>query len=340
MTKDNYPVNESDRAEKDPVQHRHMESKQVTAAAVQMNAILADVGTNLRKAELLIDKAFLKGAEIVILPEFFPSGVAFNQLMLKAALPIDGKATELLLRKARQHHGMVGGSFLSIKPDHERYNTFVLAFPDGTYAIHDKDIPTMWENCYYRGGNDPGIIDTPLGTFGSALCWEFIRTRTAQRLKSKIHLLVGGSCWWTVPDKAIPLPFKETVERLNLDIMKSTPSRMARLLGVPVVHAAHAGNFEGCVPWFPKLRYRSFYLGETQIVDSRGSILSRLSREQGEDVITARLSLGSPFPSEPIPEGFWIPRLHPMFKLLWHYQNFHGRLYYESKKKKGFRSEG
>lgn len=313
-----------------------MESKQFTVAAVQMNVVLADVETNIKKAELLIDKAFLKGANMVILPEFFTSGVAFNPVMLKAALPIDGRATELLLNKARQYNGIVGGSFLSIKSDGERYNTFVLAFPDGTYATHDKDIPTMWENCYYRGGNDPGIIDTPFGTFGAALCWEFIRTQTAQRLKSKIHLLIGGSCWWTVPDKTIPLPFKKKMERLNLDLMRSTPSKMARLLGVPVVHAAHAGNFEGFVPWLPKLRYRSYYLGETQIVDSCGNILSRLSREQGEDVISAQLRFEEPLPSESIPKGFWVSKLHPMFKLIWYYQNFHGKRYYKAMKKKGF----
>ncbi len=315
-----------------------MGSKQIIAAAVQMNVVLADVGTNLRKAGLLIDEAFSKGAELVVLPEFFTSGVAFTPLMMKAALPVDGKATELLLKKARQHSRMVGGSFLSIKPDHERYNTFLLAFPDGRYATHDKDIPTMWENCYYRGGNDPGILDTPMGTVGAALCWEFIRTRTAKRLKFRIDLLVGGSCWWTVPEKNILLPFKKSIDRLNLEIMKATPSRMARILGVPVVHAAHAGRIEGMTPWLPGFGYRSHYLGETQIVDSRGNVLSRMSREQGEGVITARLDLEKAPASEPIPDGFWIAELHPVFKLVWHYQNLHGRLYYKKMKKKNFTS--
>jgi len=310
-----------------------METNHIIAAAIQMKAELAHVQANLGKADKLIDEAFAQGANLVVLPEFFTSGVAFHPSMINAALPLEGKALELLTAKAKKNNGMVGGSFLAIKSDGERYNTFVLAFPDGRYATHDKDLPTMWENCYYTRGKDAGILDAPLGPIGAALCWEFIRTQTARRLESKIDLLVGGSCWWTAPEGTFPLPFKETLRTMNLEIMKQTPSRMARILGVPVVHAAHAGDFEGHVPWFPGLKIRSYYLGETQIVDNNGNILSRMSREQGEGVVVAKLTIGRRQPSEPIPEGFWIPKLHPIFKILWHYQNFHGRQYYRRMKK-------
>jgi len=47
---------------------------------------------------------------------------------------------------------IVGGSFIASRSG-EHYNTFVLAMPDGSTAFHDKDQPTMWENCYYLGGS-------------------------------------------------------------------------------------------------------------------------------------------------------------------------------------------
>ncbi len=50
----------------------------VRIAAVQMQAILGDVEANLAKAEQLAREAFRRGAEWVILPEFFTSGVAFH----------------------------------------------------------------------------------------------------------------------------------------------------------------------------------------------------------------------------------------------------------------------
>lgn len=297
----------------------------LVAAAIQMRAALGDVPANLAKAERLVDQAFQAGARLVVLPEFFPSGVGFDPAMAGAALPLKGPALELLLAKASEHGGLVGGSFIAIREDGERRNTFVLAAPDGTYATHDKDLPTMWENCYYSGGDDPGILDTPLGPTGAALCWELVRSQTARRLAGRVDLVVGGSCWWTVPRG---VPFLGSVARRNLRIMKETPSRMARMLGVPVVHAAHAGDFSARFPWFPGVPYRSHFLGEAQIVDARGNILARMAREEGDGVVTAEIEPGRLVPLDPIPESFWIPRFHPLILAFWHYQRWHGRRHY------------
>jgi predicted amidohydrolase len=53
--------------------------------------------------------------------------------------------------------------------------------------------------------------------------------------------------------------------------------------------------------------YPSHYLGEAQIVDGKGDVLARTSREEGEGVITADVSFGS-IADEPeaIPDRFWI----------------------------------
>ncbi len=305
-----------------------MQSNGLTAAAVQMQAELGDVAANLEKASRLTDEAFRRGADLVILPEFFPTGVGFHSSLLQAALPFKGKALELLMGKAARFGAPVGGSFIAVKEDGERYNTFVLAFPDGNFYTHDKDIPTMWENCYYIGGTDDGMLKTPLGPVGVALCWEMIRTQTVRRLKGKVELLVGGSCWWTLPGRGIPLPFKQSLAEQNLAVMRDTPARMARLLGVPVVHGAHAGNFECRLPWLPGLTYRSHFLGETQIVDGSGNILAHMGCEQGDGVVTAKILTGQVEAREEVQEGFWIPKLHPLFKFFWSYQNLHGRRYY------------
>jgi predicted amidohydrolase len=299
-------------------------------AAVQMTARLADVDYNLERAGVLLEKAFSRGCEMVILPEFFTSAVAFHPAMLHAALPFDGPALELLRGAARKHGGYAGGSFIASR-DGENYNTFVLAFPDGGYATHDKDQPTMWENCYYRAGEDEGILETPLGPVGAALCWELVRTRTVHRLRHKVDMLVGGSCWWTVPDRHIPIPGKGRAHRRNLEIMKETPSRVARMLGVPVIHAAHAQDFECRMPLLPCLRYRSYYLGETMVVDAAGEVLARRSREEGEGLAVADIEPGRIDPVEELPDGFWIPDLPWLIRMVWHYQNLHGRFYYRRK---------
>jgi N-carbamoylputrescine amidase len=296
-------------------------------AAVQMKARLGDVDNNIDAARRLAKEAFREGADWVILPEFFTSAMGFHPKMHDVALPLEGRAMQMLKDLSREHNGVVGGSYIAVRGMHS-YNTFVLALPDGTTLMHDKDQPTMWENCYYQGGTDEGILETPVGRTGVAMCWEFIRTRTVRRLLGRVNLVVGGSCWWTLPKKRLP-GFPPRLHDLSQQIMAQTPSRFARLLGAPVVHAAHAGDFEGKLPFSPGFLYRSYYLGETQIVDETGRIMARMKREDGEGFVTAELDLSKKHePTESVPDGFWIPELPRAFRLLWIIQNLHGRRYY------------
>lgn len=302
-------------------------TKTIRVAAVQMKAELADVATNLAKAEQLVRAAFARGARFVILPEFFTSGLAFHPEMAKAIRSIDGPPTQLLRDLARQGNAIVGGSFLAWR-DGNVYNSFVLALPDGGTRRHDKDHPTLWENCYYVGGNDEGVLPTPLGSVGAAMCWEFIRSKTAVRLKGKVGMVAGGSCWWTVRDS---VPADDPYRKQNLEILKATPSRFARMLGVPVVHAAHAGSFVGRSWPEEGTAYPSHYLGETQIVDGKGVILARMAREEGEGLITADISFGR-IADEPeaIPDRYWIAEFPEGTYRRWKDQLMPGHEYYVS----------
>jgi hypothetical protein len=113
--------------------------------------------------------------------------------------------------------------------------------------------------------------------------------------------------------------------------MEDTPRRLAKLLGCPVIHAAHAAAFKGNMPLMPGIRYSSYLLGETQIVDASGNILARLRQEDGEGIAVSNVEMGRIPPSEPLPEGFWIPQLPLFFRFIWTYQNFHGHWYYRFK---------
>jgi len=303
----------------------------IKVAAIQMCAAFGNVKENLRKAEILLQDALQRGAKWAILPEFFTSGVGFHPDLLKVALPLEGPALSLMHEMAGAYGAVVGGSFIC-RREGNNYNTFLLVFPDGSYEVHDKDLPTMWENCYYRGGHDDGILDTPIGKVGAALCWEYVRTQTVRRLAGRVELVVGGTCWWDLP-RGLGMP--KLLSERNRRILYETPGRFARMVGAPVIHASHAGRFTCNWPWLPGVRYRSVYLGETQIVDGAGNILARLTHEDGEGVITAEITPGRVGPSEEIPDRFWIPDLPGLIRFSWTYQNIHGRRYYRKMNSRG-----
>lgn len=88
------------------------------------------------------------------------------------------------------------------------------------------------------------------------------------RKVAAIQMLLAGSTWWTLRDD---VDAEHPLRAVNLKMLQQTPPRFARLLGVPVVHASHAGPFQGFdSPELPDVPYRSVYLGETMITDGRG----------------------------------------------------------------------
>lgn len=285
------------------------DSLKLRVAAIQMSAKLGDVESNLNQAEHLVREALRNGAGWVILPEFFTSAAAFHPDMVKASQPINGTPLQLLKKLAQEGNAVIGGSFLAER-EQEVYNTFVLVFPDGSVLQHDKDLPTNWENCYYKKGKDDGIMNTPIGPVGAVLCWEFIRSQTARRLSNKVKMVVGGSCWWTLPDST---DAENPLRAVNLKMLQQAPSRMARMLGVPVIHGSHAGNFEGFMsPELPDVPFNSTYQGEAMIVDAQGKVLARRALDEGEGVVIAEIEVtDKPAPGEPIPESFWIPEEMP-----------------------------
>lgn len=304
-------------------------TRHIRAAAIQMTPKLGDVEANLAQAEQLLDQAISQGAEWVILPEMFTSAAAFHEDMIRAIRPVDGAPAQLLRDKAIQHKVTVGGSFLAA--DGEKvHNRFLLFLPDGSSYRHDKDQPTYWESCYYQDGGDDGVLHTPVGDVGVALCWEMIRSRTAARMLGKIQLLLAGSTWWTLPDEAdADHPYR----KVNIDMLRQAPARLSRMLGVPVIHASHAGPFSGFdSPELPDVPYDSVYLGETMICDARGNKLARRSMEEGAGVVMAEIDVPlTPSPVEPIPGRFWLPEQMPQeWKDAWTRWLPRGRDYYRT----------
>ena len=297
------------------------------AAAIQLEPAIADVATNLEACEQLADAAAGAGAECIVLPEFFSTGIAFREELAGAALAPDGAATELLRALATRHGATVGGSFLCRDADGHVRNAFFLVGPDGrVLGRHDKDLPTMWENAFYVEGDDDGVIDAGDSTVGAAVCWEFMRSQTARRLRGRVDLVLGGSGWWSIPAWP-PRAVTRRLEAANARTAALVAERFARLVGAPVVHAAHAGELECPLPWTP-FAYRGRFQGGAVIVDAQGRVLARRDRRHGPGFALADVAPGRVAPLDEVPDRFWLHRRGAVGSLLWSYQRAHGRRWY------------
>ncbi|GAB3032521.1 carbon-nitrogen hydrolase family protein [Mycobacterium bourgelatii] len=295
-------------------------------AAIQLEAVPADVDANLAIAERLVEHAVAEGAQTIALPEFFTTGVGFWPELAHAALPPDGKATELLQNLAQRHGVMIGGSLLIRDADCDVRNAYLLVTADGVVGRHDKDLPTMWENAFYVGGHDDGVINAGELTVGAAVCWELMRTQTVRRLRGRIDLAMTGSGWWSIP-RWWPGPVFERLETRNAATAWRAAASFATYVGAPVLHAAHSGPLRCRMPWLP-LGYDGRFEGGAMIVAADGAVLASRDHTTGEGVVVADVETGRQPPIANVPKGFW---LHPRGALpaaVWHYQRLHGRRYY------------
>lgn len=295
----------------------------IRVAAVQIEADVGNVDHNLEACERQVNRAAVEGAAWIVLPEFFSTGVAFCPGLSRDAAPSDGAPTRLLRDLARRHGAHVGGSTLVRDQDGHVRNAFLLAGPNGRLlGRHDKDLPTMWENALYVGGDDSGRIETGSATVGVALCWELLRTQTVKRLAGQVDLVLGGSGWWSVPK----WPSLAGAEIRNARRATQAPQVFARHVGAPVVHAAHAGPLSCRFPGTP-LTYRGHFEGGAQVCDASGKVLAFRGRERGNSVAVADVETGRAAPA-PTPGRFWLQRRGAVAAFAWAHQNRHGRRVY------------
>jgi predicted amidohydrolase len=298
----------------------------VRVAAIQLEPRIGDVAENLERCRRLAEAAASDGAEWIVLPEFFTTGMGFVPELADAAVRPDGEAAGLLLDLARRHGAIVGGSFLCRDPDGEVRNAFLLATPDGIAGRHDKDLPTMWENAFYVGGADDGVMAAGGLDVGAAVCWELMRTQTARRLRGRVDIVVGGSFWWSIPAWP-PAALTRRREAANERLAVAAAPAMAEFVGAPVVHASHCGPLVCRVPWAP-MRYEGHIEGGASITDAHGRVLAFRDRREGPGHAIADLEPGRVPPSRAIPDRFWLHRRDPIAAFIWTHQRAHGRRWY------------
>ncbi|ENX17735.1 hypothetical protein F895_00879 [Acinetobacter sp. CIP 64.2] len=309
-------------------------------AVVQPTLTLGDVDANLLRVEALIRDAYREHApEIIVLPEAFTSPNVYSPILRTTPEPIDGRPFQLMRRLARELGIVLAGGFLSIRGKHS-YGTYLLAEPTGLVHLHDKDIPTAWEQNFYVGGNDHGVVTCQsLGCkVGLMSGWEWARTGTAARVRAEnVQLILGGMCWWSLPlNWHGPVGWLMRREHALYQRQQyELPGQVARLTGVPIAHAAHVGKIRCNTPMLPGIRWETEMIGESQICDREGHILARLSFEDGEGHVAADVTLNTPKPIDPIPDQYWIFDVTPMTHLGWHAANLHGTLAYQLRHRLG-----
>jgi predicted amidohydrolase len=311
-----------------------METKRVVA--VQLAVKLGEVDANLRHISDIVGQAAREHSpDMIFMPESANAPNVHHPVMRDVTEAINGTTLATYRRLAREHGCAVGGGFLAVRGEDAR-GTYALCEPDGAVHFHDKDQPSMWENHYYKAGRDPGIADTSHGPIGLANGFEWLRSRTAERLRGRVRIVAGGMCFPSFPQWKATAPWFWRREHATMvELARETPPRMARVVGVPCVQPSHVGDVTMRTPFASALAWPTILIGETQICDHAGVTLGRLSYEDGEGYICADVEWGEARPQNPVPPRFWMPVLPWTVHAVWVACNASGRAGYELRKRRG-----
>src|SRR5262245_32371734 len=99
------------------------------ACCVQFACEPFNPNANRRKAEEFVLRATAQGAELVLLPEFFPTGCGYDRRLRELAEPVDGTTVNWLRSLSWGTRCWIGGGI--VERDRDRvYDTLVLSGRD------------------------------------------------------------------------------------------------------------------------------------------------------------------------------------------------------------------
>jgi predicted amidohydrolase len=256
----------------------------VTLAAANVK-IVHNKKQNLNRFAELIEEAADKGVDVLVLPEVGLQGYADFDLSGKAkaeqkqyyfreAEPIPGPSTQAIAALARKHDMLIQlGMAERALHGNAIYNSTALIGPEGVIGIYRK-VHNQFEFPYFNPGEEMPVFETPLGVFGSIICYDLCFPELLRTYAIKGADVVLMSTAWPMRghDRATDYHgwAMDTAAQGN-----SFFNQNWLVISNHCEKGAYSQNVD--------------YYGGSQIVDPRGKVVSYLADEEGLVIHTADL---------------------------------------------------
>jgi predicted amidohydrolase len=299
-----------------------MSARPLHVAATQMDVAPAPLAERLARAERLSEQASEGGAQLVVLPELFGVGYAYQEQNFGRAEPADGP-TAMWMRSTAARLGVYLAGSILLAEGGEIYNTMLLVAPSGRTWRYDKSFPWGWERAYFRPGRTgPVVADTELGRLGMLVCWDVAHPKLWRAYAGRVDAVIVSSCPPDVgkielePARSGRVALAATSPVLARErdsaaaVFGAMIAEQAAWLGVPAVNTVGCGLVQTPIPnvigtllsFAPvapqllaylrgarALRMRCSMTEACMIVDARGRQLAGLRQSAGEGFVSAQV---------------------------------------------------
>jgi len=149
----------------------------VRAASVQFEHVPNDKAANLRVIEMFTRKARDAGVQVIAFPECCITGYWHLRHLSRSALerlaePVpDGPSCLRLVQLARQYKMLIGAGLVERTDDDMLYNSYMVAFPDGSAQRHRKIHCFISE--HLASGHECTVFEAPFDCrMGVLICYD------------------------------------------------------------------------------------------------------------------------------------------------------------------------
>lgn len=264
--------------------------RKVTIGAVQMQCS-NNSEDNLKKAEALVRKAAVEGANIILLPELFQYPYFCQERRYEYyayATPTNENTAVRRFQKLAKEIGVVLPISFFEKDENQLFNSVAVIDADGSILgvyrkIHIPDDHFYQEKFYFKPGNQGfRVWETAFGRIGIGICWDQWFPETARSLTQ------NGAEILFFPTAIGSEPILECDSMLH---WKRCMQGHAASNIIPVVAANRIGleKVEPCKENAGQTSELLFY-GSSFITDDTGEIICSANRED-ETVICATVDL-------------------------------------------------
>ena len=241
-------------------------ARHLRVAAIQTEVFSGEPRKNMVRVEAMLAEAARRGAQAVLLPELWTTGYALDRFRELAEECGDQTLRFLQGEAKRLDMTIVGGSFPSLEPDGV-YSTCHIVGPDGAVlASYSKEhlFPLLKEPEYLRPGKPGTAADTPLGRWGTLICFDIRFPESARQLAYE-----GARVLWVPAEWPHP----------RLEHWRTLLRARAIENQFFVVAANRTGTGDN-----------SQWCGHSTIIDPWGNILAEA--DEAETVLVADLDMG------------------------------------------------
>jgi predicted amidohydrolase len=151
--------------------------RDIRVATVQFQHAPGDKAYNLGRIHHFVSEAAAEKVELIAFPEMCITGYWHTRTLdhdafAALAEPVpDGPSTAALRRLSRERGMTIGAGLVELGEDGKFYNSYVVAMPDGRWALHRK--LHVFVSAFLSAGDRYTVFDTPHGCrVGVLICYD------------------------------------------------------------------------------------------------------------------------------------------------------------------------